>query len=638
MEQINGLSNSNNQNVSIDHISINNWLKQQANMDLLRLITCGSVDDGKSTLIGRLLWESQQIFEDQMASLKNDSKRYGTQGENIDFALLVDGLSAEREQGITIDVAYRFFSTTRRKFIIADTPGHEQYTRNMVTGASTADLAIILVDARKGILTQTRRHAYIISLMNIRHVILAINKMDLVDFDANISQNITNEFNGMAKTLNFNSVIPIPICALTGDNIKGHSSNTPWYLGPTLIEALETVDVTRLTNRRFVFPVQWVNRPFPDFRGFSGTVASGHISVGESIQISASGQVAHVKQIVTFDRDLPTAKSGDAVTIVLDKEIDASRGDIITNANNTLRITDQFEATLIWLQEEPGFPGNNYEIKLSKQWARASISNIKYGININTLAQEPHKKLSVNDITVCDFTLNRSLVLDSYDQSNTLGSFILVDRFTQSTVAAGLIHNNFQQTQNVHSQIFNIRRENREKLIGHKSKVVWFTGLSGSGKSTLANALEQELHKLGKLTYILDGDNIRQGLNKDLDFTIVNRSENIRRVAEVAKLMIDAGIIVITAFISPCRAEREMAKQVIGDENFIEVYVNTPLDICEKRDPKGLYKKARLGQLAHMTGIDSPYEPPLNSEVTIQNINKSDVYEIRKILRHIENL
>ncbi|REF27975.1 adenylylsulfate kinase /sulfate adenylyltransferase subunit 1 [Xenorhabdus cabanillasii] len=625
-----------NQPTPLEFISINNWLEQQADMDLLRFITCGSVDDGKSTLIGRLLWDSQQIFEDQLAVLKTDSKRHGTQGEQVDLALLVDGLAAEREQGITIDVAYRFFSTARRKFIVADTPGHEQYTRNMVTGVSTADLAVILIDARLGILMQTRRHAYLVSLMGIHHIVLAINKMDLVDFDAKVSQSIEAEFNHLTQTLNFKSVTPIPISALTGDNITSRSSHMPWYLGPTLMELLETIDVTRPTDHRFVFPVQWVNRPSSDFRGFSGTIASGHVAVGDPVRITTSGQIAHIKRLVTFDGDLSDAHSGDAVTLVLDKEVDASRGDIIAAANKPLEMSDQFEATLIWMQEEAGLTGSNYEIKLANQWARAAITSIKYGININTLAHESYRQLGINDIAVCDIALHRPLVLDAYEQSPTLGGFILVDRFTQATVAAGLIHHNLRRAQNVHRQALSISRENREQLHGHRGKVIWFTGLPGSGKSTLANTLEQELYNQGKCTYVLDGDNIRQGINKDLGFTDADRVENIRRVAEVARLMMDAGLIVMTAFISPFRAEREMARQLIGEENFIEVYVNTPLEICEQRDPKGLYKKARYGQVPNMTGINSPYEVPLKAEITIQYTDMTDKQAIANILQKIQ--
>jgi bifunctional enzyme CysN/CysC len=594
------------------------WLAQQARHDLLRFITCGSVDDGKSTLIGRLLWESQQIFDDHLATLQADSKRHGTQGEAIDFALLVDGLAAEREQGITIDVAYRFFATPQRKFIVADTPGHEQYTRNMVTGASTADVAIILVDARQGVLTQTRRHAYLVSLMGIHHVVLAINKMDLVGFDAAVFQRIQQDFADFAKDLGFEVITGIPLSALLGDNITTRSGNSPWYQGPTLVGYLETVDIQPATSGAFVFPVQWVNRPDANFRGFSGTVAAGSIAVGDEVRVTASGQVAKVQRIVTMDGDLGACHQGNAVSLTLDREMDSSRGDVLTQADRPLQMTDQFEATLIWMHEEPGLTGRSYELKLSTQWAGAAITTIKHRVNINTLAHESCRQLGFNDIAVCNLALSKPIAFDTYAQSKVLGGFILVDRYTHATVAAGMIRHNLRRAQNVHRQALSITREDRERLNGHKGKVIWFTGLSGSGKSTIANALEKELHAQGKRTYILDGDNIRQGLNKDLGFTDADRVENIRRVADVAKLMMDAGLIVMTAFISPFRAEREMAKELIGAEYFVEVFVDTPLEICEQRDPKGLYKKARNGRLPNMTGIDSPYEAPKSPEYLVK--------------------
>ncbi|WP_287881432.1 sulfate adenylyltransferase subunit CysN [Aquitalea sp.] len=624
---------STNKSDVVEQITLDGWLAQQSNQDLLRFITCGSVDDGKSTLIGRLLWESQQIFEDQLTTLQIDSKRHGTQGDHLDLALLVDGLTAERKQGITIDVAYRFFSTARRKFIVADTPGHEQYTRNMVTGASTADLAIILIDARRGIQNQTQRHAYLVSLMGIRHVILAINKMDLVGFDAAVSQNIETEFNRLVQTLEFESITAIPVSALHGDNITCRSIHTPWYKGPTLISLLETIKVSRGTDNRFVFPVQWVNRPQPDFRGFSGTIASGRISVGDSVRVTASGEIAQVERLVTFDGDMSEAHSGDAITLVLNKEVDASRGDIISAAEAPLEMTDQFEATLIWMHEEAGLVGRNYELKLANQWTSGSITTIKYRININTLVHESCRQLGINEIAVCNLALSRPLILDSYKQSKILGGFILVDRFSLATIAAGFIHHNLRRAQNVHRQALSITRQDREYLSGHKGKVIWFTGLSGSGKSTLANRLEQELYAQGRRTYILDGDNIRQGLNKDLGFTDADRVENIRRVVEVAKLMLDAGLIVMTAFISPFRAEREMARQLIGEENFLEVYVNTPLEVCEQRDPKGLYKKARAGLIPNMTGINSAYESPLKPDFVIANNEPDYTTAIKNILK-----
>ena len=611
---------------------LSDWLIQQAQQDTLRFITCGSVDDGKSTLIGRLLWESRQIHDDQMAALVADSKRHGTQGDKVDLALLVDGLAAEREQGITIDVAYRFFSTPRRKFIVADTPGHEQYTRNMVTGASTADMAVILIDARQGLQTQTRRHARLVSLMGIRHVVLAINKMDLVGFDAKTFESIQDDFCTFANDLCFETLTAIPLSALHGDNVTTRSPHTPWYSGPTLMGYLETVPIPPATDQRFVFPVQCVNRPHSDFRGFSGTVASGRVVVGSMVRITASGQTARVNRIVTTGGDAPEALTGSAITLVLDTEVDASRGDILASADTPLEMTDQFTATVIWMHEDAGMVGRSYELKLANQWAGASLTHIKHRLNVNTGAHESCQKLGLNDIAECNVALSRPLVFDAYTTSHTLGGFILVDRFSQATVAAGSITHNLRRAQNVHRQALSIARQDRERLNGHKGKVIWFTGLSGSGKSTIANALEKELHAQGKRTYILDGDNIRQGLNRDLGFTDADRVENIRRVAEVAKLLLDAGQIVITAFISPFRAEREMARHLIGDENFIEVYVDTPLEVCERRDPKGLYRKARNGQLPNMTGIGSPYEPPPNPKLTICGTSTFDADALMQLI------
>ncbi|MBM3514932.1 MAG: sulfate adenylyltransferase subunit CysN [Alphaproteobacteria bacterium] len=592
--------------------NIRDWMTQQAQQDLLRFITCGSVDDGKSTLIGRLLWESHQVFDDQLTTLQADSKRHGTQGQDIDFALLVDGLAAEREQGITIDVAYRFFATPRRKFIVADTPGHEQYTRNMITGASTADVAVLLIDARQGVLTQTRRHAYLVSLVGIRQVVLAVNKMDLVGYNRSLFDAIVADFNHSAKPLGFEGVTPIPLSALKGDNITERSVRTPWYQGPTLMGCLETLNAARPIQSKAVFPVQWVNRPNASFRGFSGTLASGHLAVGDTLRVTASGQTATLARIVTADGDIENAYADDAVTLMLDREVDVSRGDVIALADQPVEMTDQFEATLVWMHDEPGHRGRSYELKLANQWASASITSLKYKIDVNTQAHESCKQLDLNDIAVANLALSKPLVFARYADNRTLGGFILVDKFSHATVAAGMIRHNLRRSQNVHRQALSITREDRERLNGHQGKVIWFTGLSGSGKSTIANALEKALHAQGKRTYILDGDNIRQGLNRDLGFTDADRVENIRRVAEVAKLMMDAGLVVMTAFISPFRAEREMARELIGQENFIEVFVDTPLEVCEQRDPKGLYKKARNGQLPNMTGINSPYERPLN--------------------------
>ncbi|MGU3304931.1 sulfate adenylyltransferase subunit CysN [Pseudomonas sp. M5A4_2d] len=597
--------------------TIEDYLAQQRDQDLLRFITCGSVDDGKSTLIGRLLWDAQQLTDDQLTALHIDSKKHGTQGKDLDFALLVDGLSAEREQGITIDVAYRYFSTTKRKFIVADTPGHEQYTRNMVTGASTADVAVILIDARQGVLTQTRRHAYLVSLMGIRQVVVAVSKMDLIGFDETVFRQITDEFRQFSQSLRFDKIIAIPLSALKGDNITQRSTNTPWYSGPTLMGCLETLEIPSSESKRLVFPVQGVNRPDASFRGFSGYVAEGQVCVGDEIRASLSGQTAAVTDIIGMDGSVQSAAGGDAITLKLNKEIDVSRGDTLSLSQSPLEVSDQFEAVLIWMNEDAGLNGRSYDIKLATQWASASITNIKYRIDTNTLARDASRHLSLNDISVCTLATSKPLVFDSYQQSKTLGSFILVDRVTHATVAAGMINHSLRRAQNVHRQALSIAREDREKLNGHKGKVIWFTGLSGSGKSTLANALELELHAKGYRTYILDGDNVRQGLNRDLGFTDADRVENIRRIAEVAKLMMDAGLIVLTAFISPFRREREMAKELIGADRFVEVYVSTTLEVCEERDVKGLYKKARAGQLPNLSGVGSPYEAPIEAHLEI---------------------
>ncbi|MBZ1351023.1 sulfate adenylyltransferase subunit CysN [Alcaligenaceae bacterium LF4-65] len=615
--------------------TIEAFLAQQKGQDLLRFITCGSVDDGKSTLIGRLLWEAQQLFDDQLAALQADSKKHGTQGEDIDFALLVDGLAAEREQGITIDVAYRFFATSKRKFIVADTPGHEQYTRNMVTGASTADVAILLVDARAGLLVQTRRHAFLTSLMGIKKVVLAVNKMDLVGYSTKTFAQIKESFESFALTLGFETITAIPISALKGDNITERSAQTPWYQGPTLMGYLDTVEINTSKNDKAAFPVQWVNRPNSDFRGFSGTLAQGRINVGNEIRVTASGQTAIVADIVTMDGSLASANAGDAITLCLDREIDASQGDVLSLASIPLEMTDQFEATIVWMHQDHGMPGRNYDLKLSSQWAGASITNIKYRIDINTLAQVASKSLKLNDISVCTLSMAKPIVFAPYTTSPTLGGFILVDRFTHATVAAGMIRHNLRRAQNIHKQALSITRPDRERLNGHKGKVIWFTGLSGSGKSTLANALEVELHTRGMRTYILDGDNIRHGLNKDLGFTDADRVENIRRIAEVAKLMMDAGIIVMTAFISPFKREREMARELIGAESFVEVYVSTSLEVCEQRDVKGLYKQARSGKIPNMTGISSPYELPKNPEFVADTAKmsvKDVIYNVARLV------
>ena len=611
---------------------------QEHQQDLLRFITCGSVDDGKSTLIGRLLWESQHIFEDQIRTLQSDSKKFGTQGENIDFALLVDGLAAEREQGITIDVAYRFFASKKRKFIVADTPGHEQYTRNMITGASTADVAIILIDASKGVLTQTKRHAYLASLMGIKHIALAINKMDLVEFSQDTFDAIKAEFTQFTRDFGFASVSPIPLSALLGDNVTEASANMPWYTGPTLMAFLEDVAITPANTASPALPVQWVNRPNSAFRGFSGTLAQGSLRVGDAVRVTTSGQTANITDIITPNETLSKkgskVEAGEAITLCLDAEIDASRGDVFSLAKQPLAMTDQFEATLVWMAVDPGFTSRSYDVVLSTQNATASITSIKYQIDINTLGHQAAKELSLNAIAVCNLSISKPLVFDTYKQSKHFGSFILIDRFTNATVAAGLITHSLRRADNIHQQALTITKKEREKLNGHPGKVIWFTGLSGSGKSTLANALEVELHRQGKRTYILDGDNIRQGLNKDLGFTDSDRVENIRRITEVAKLMMDAGLIVMTAFISPFKREREMARQLIGEEHFIEVFVDTPINICEERDPKGLYKKAREGKLPNFSGISSPYEAPENPDIRITPyLTKNRISSVKKILQ-----
>ena len=586
------------------------WLAGQQQADLLRFITCGSVDDGKSTLIGRLMWEAHQIFDDQLAALRADSLKHGTQGSNIDFALLVDGLAAEREQGITIDVAYRHFATERRRFIVADTPGHEQYTRNMVTGASTANAALILVDATKGVLIQTRRHAFLLSLMGVRHVALAVNKIDLVEHSQTVFQAVSNAFESFAGPFGFETIVSIPLSALMGDNVTRRSGHTGWYRGPTLVEYLDRVPIRRPPAQRMVFPVQWVNRPDAGFRGYAGSVAEGRVGVGDTVRVSSSGRTAKIKSIVTFDGEQAAAGEGCAVTLTLDQDIDVSRGDVIGQSDHPIPITDQFQATVVWMAQEEGLIGRAYDLMLAHQWSRASITSIRHRINVNSMAHEAAATLALNDIAVCNVFTDKPLACDAFSRSKTLGGFILVDRISRATVAAGMIQHSLRRADNVHRQPLTIGRAERESLNHHCGRVIWFTGLSGAGKSTLANALEMELHRRGCRTYILDGDNVRQGLNHDLGFTDADRVENIRRVAEVAKLMLDAGLIVLTAFISPFRNEREMARELIGAENFVEVYVNTPIEVCEQRDSKGLYKKARAGVLPNLTGIGSPYEAP----------------------------
>ena len=598
---------------------IDAYLIQHQHKSLLRFITCGSVDDGKSTLIGRLLYDSKMIFEDQLAALEADSKRVGTQGQNIDFALLVDGLAAEREQGITIDVAYRFFSTDKRKFIVADTPGHEQYTRNMVTGASTADLAIILIDARKGVLTQTRRHSYLAHLIGIRNLVLAVNKMDLIGYDQDKYDAIVADYRVFAKSIGIETFTPMPISGFIGDNITTRSVNTPWYGGPALMQHLESVEVevTADQAKPFRMPVQWVNRPNLDFRGFSGQISGGTLRPGDAVRVLPSGKTSTVSRIVTLDGDLAEAVAGQSVTICLADEIDCSRGDVISIADLPPQVADQFEVTLVWMFEEALLPGRGYWLKLGTQTVTASVHEPKYQMNVNTMEHLAAKTLELNAIGVTNISTDKPIVFEPYSESRELGGFILIDKITNATVAAGMLHFSLRRSQNVHWQALDISRDVHARLKNQKAAVLWFTGLSGAGKSTIANLVEKKLVRMNRHTFLLDGDNVRHGLNKDLGFTEADRVENIRRVAEVAKLMTDAGLIVISSFISPFRAEREMVRQLIAPGEFFEVHIDTPLAEAEARDVKGLYKKARAGQLAHFTGIDSPYEIPLNPEIRI---------------------
>ena len=612
--------------------AINQYLKEQASLDLLRFITCGSVDDGKSTLIGRMLYESQMIFDDQVASLKKDSQKHGTQGEEIDFALLVDGLSAEREQGITIDVAYRFFSSSKRKFIVADTPGHEQYTRNMATGASTADLAILLVDARNGVMTQTKRHSFIVSLQGIKKVILAINKMDLVNYDQKTYQQIDQNYRSFAENLNFEYIQSIPISALKGDNVYEKSKMMKWYSEKTLFSYLETVKVAASKSSKFILPVQRVNRPNLDFRGYSGTISSGNIKVGEEIRTVPSNQKAKVKEIFIGDKSIKSSSDRQSITLTLNKEIDISRGDIICKKDSIVESADQFNINMIWMSEKNCFPGRSYIAKIHNNSSSIKILDIKKIYNVNTLEHSPGKQLDLNDVAEVTVSMNKNVPFMSYQENKNMGSMIIIDPISNQTIGVGMINFALRRAQNIHLQSLSITKELREKMNGHKGQVLWLTGLSGSGKSTIANALERQLYAEGKKTYVLDGDNIRHGLNKDLGFTDKDRVENIRRVAEVAKLMCDAGLIVITAFISPFRAEREMARSLFQSGEYKEIFISTPLKIAEQRDPKGLYKKARSGEIPNFTGINSPYEKPIKPELTIDTSKTSVAQSVKKIL------
>ncbi|AJP72600.1 sulfate adenylyltransferase subunit CysN [Sphingomonas hengshuiensis] len=616
---------------------ISAYLAQHQNKSLLRFITCGSVDDGKSTLIGRLLYDSKQIFEDQLSALESDSKRVGTQGQEIDFALLVDGLAAEREQGITIDVAYRFFATEKRKFIVADTPGHEQYTRNMVTGASTADLAVILIDARKGVLTQTRRHSFLAQLIGIRHIMLAVNKMDLVGYDQAAFETIVAHYRDFAEEIGIGGFTAIPLSGFRGDNVTTPSPNTPWYAGPTLIEHLESVQVDSDADRGkpFRLPVQWVNRPNLDFRGFAGLIASGSVRPGDAVRILPSGRTTRVERIVALGGDLAEAVAGQSVTLTLADEVDCSRGDVIAAADAPPEAADQFRATIVWMDAAELLPGRAYWLKLGTQMVSAVVREPEHTIDVNTLAKTSAKTLRLNDIGVAEVATDRPLVFEPYADSHDLGGFILIDKATNATVAAGMLSFALRRAQNVHWQAIEITREAHAAQKGQQPRLLWFTGLSGSGKSTIANLVEKKLHALGKHSFLLDGDNVRHGLNKDLGFTDADRVENIRRVGEVAKLMTDAGLIVLTAFISPFRAERELVRSMLPKGEFFEIFIDTPIEEAERRDVKGLYKKARAGQIANFTGISSPYEAPANPEIRIDTTRTTPEAAAERIVEEI---
>ena len=617
---------------------IDAYLETHQHKSMLRFITCGSVDDGKSTLIGRLLYDSKMIFEDQLAALEADSKRVGTQGAEIDFALLVDGLAAEREQGITIDVAYRFFNTEKRKFIVADCPGHEQYTRNMITGASTADLAVILVDARKGVLVQTRRHSYLCHLIGIRNIVLAVNKMDLVGYDQAVFDDIVADYAEFAQSIGIERFTALPISGFRGDNITAPSENTPWYTGPSLVEHLETVEVLSSVDvgKPFRLPVQWVNRPNLDFRGFSGLIATGSVKPGDAVRVLPSGKTSAVTRIVTLDGDLEQAVAGQSVTLCFADEVDCSRGDVIASAESPPQTADQFEATLVWMDDEPLIVGRGYWLKLGTQTVSVTVQQPKYAVNVNTMEHVAAKTLDLNAIGVAEIITDKPIVFEPYAENRALGGFILIDKITNRTVSAGMLHFALRRAQNVHWQPTDLTREDHARMKNQTPKVLWFTGLSGAGKSTIANEVEKRLALMNRHTFLLDGDNVRHGLNKDLGFTEADRIENIRRVGEVAKLMADAGLIVLTAFISPFRAEREMVRNMLPEGEFVEIFVDTPLEVAEARDVKGLYKKARSGALKNFTGIDSPYEEPLSPEIRIDTgamtIEEAAEYVIRQLL------
>jgi bifunctional enzyme CysN/CysC len=616
---------------------IDAYLETHQQKSLLRFITCGSVDDGKSTLIGRLLYDSKMIFEDQLEALQVDSKKVGTQGQDIDFALLVDGLAAEREQGITIDVAYRFFATEKRKFIVADCPGHEQYTRNMFTGASTADLAVILIDARKGVLVQTRRHSYLCKLIGIKNIVLAVNKMDLIGYDQATYDVIVADYTAFAAEIGITNFTAMPISGFKGDNITTNSPNMPWYQGSPLIEHLETVELDNIADQRkpFRLPVQWVNRPNLDFRGFSGLISTGSVKPGDAIRVLPSGKTSTVTKIVTLDGDLDEAVAGQSVTICFDDEIDCSRGSVISVADTPPEVSDQFEATIVWMDDDPLHVGRSYWLKLGSQLVSTTVQQPKYTVNVNTMEHLAAKTLELNAIGVAELATDKPIVFEPYVDSRALGGFILIDKLTNRTVGAGMLHFSLRRAQNVHWQATDIGRAEHANLKNQKARVLWFTGLSGSGKSTIANEVEKSLNLMNRHTFLLDGDNVRHGLNKDLGFTEADRIENIRRVGEVAKLMADAGLIVLTAFISPFRAERDMVRAMLPEGEFIEIFVDTPLDVAEARDVKGLYKKARSGALKNFTGIDSPYEAPITPDIRVNTVEMTPAEAAEHIIRKI---
>ena len=616
---------------------IDSYLKSHEEKSLLRFITCGSVDDGKSTLIGRMLYESQMLFDDQLSALKNDSKKLGTQGDEIDFALLVDGLAAEREQGITIDVAYRFFSTDKRKYIVADTPGHEEYTRNMATGASTADVAIILIDAKQGVLTQTRRHSFIVSMVGVKKVLLAVNKLDLVDYSEDVYRQIVSDYSDFAESaLNIESITAVPISALLGDNVVERSENTPWYNGKTIMQYLENIEVQNQRKQAsFRMPVQWVNRPNPNFRGFSGLIASGETKIGDKVRLHPGGKESTIESIVTWKGELQQASAGQSVTITLNDEIDVSRGDIIATPTDPCGESDQFQSRILWMSADAMIPGRQYIFKSNTQFATLTLGKLKHRIEVNTLDHLPAKTLELNEIGVCNISLDKRIAYDSYDNNQTLGGFIVIDRLTNNTVGMGLIDFALHRSENIHWQKMDVSKESRAEQKSQTPKIIWFTGLSGSGKSSIANILEKKLQALGKHTITLDGDNMRHGLNRDLGFTAADRVENIRRVGEVAKLMVNSGLICITSFISPFESERKMARSLVSENEFIEVFIDTPLSVCEERDVKGLYAKARSGQIPNFTGISSPYESPEKPEIRIDTTKLSAEAAANQIIEFI---